>query len=84
MPNLAVLFCKGNEFIKKVSHYRRAMIHKIKGLENLGDRTIFADERRLASVFFSQDKVEDPLNAECVERKRIRKEEDEKHKYNTD
>ena len=53
MPNLAVLFCKGNEFIKKVSHYRRAMIHKIKGLEHLDDRTIFPDEKRLASVFFS-------------------------------
>lgn len=84
MPNLAVLFCKGNEFIKKVSHYRRAMIHKIKGLEHLDDRTIFPDEKRLASVFFSQDKVEDAMNAEREERKRIRKEEAEKHKYNSD
>jgi len=44
MPNLAVLFCKGNDFIKKVSQYRRTMIHKIKGLEHLDDRTIFPDE----------------------------------------
>jgi hypothetical protein len=53
MPNLAVLFCKGNEFIKKDNHYRRAIIHKIKGLEHLDDRKIFPEERRLASVFFS-------------------------------
>lgn len=53
MPNLAVLYCKGNGFIKKVSHYRRTMIHKIKELEHLDDAKIFPGERRLASVFFS-------------------------------
>ena len=51
MPNLTVLYCKGNDFVRKISNYRKTLIYKLPGLEYLDDRPISTEERRRASAF---------------------------------
>lgn len=45
MPNLKVLYLKGNPCIKKVKNYRRTVISRLKNLTYLDDRPVFEDER---------------------------------------
>jgi dynein assembly factor 1 len=45
MPNLRVLYLQGNDVIKKIKWYRKAMINKCKSLTYLDDRPVFPDER---------------------------------------
>jgi len=48
MPNLKVLCVKGNPFTKKVSMFRKNMIHKIPTLRHLDDTPVYAEDRRRA------------------------------------
>jgi dynein assembly factor 1 len=70
MPNLEVLYCKNNQFVRKIPNFRKFMIAKIKTLQHLDDRTVFADERRLAEAYIFGDK-------EKEERKKISEEKEE-------
>lgn len=45
MPNLRVLYLKGNPCIKKVKNYRRTVISRLKNLTYLDDRPVFEEER---------------------------------------
>jgi len=69
MKNLAVLSCKGNDFIKKIPNYRKTMIAKIRSLEYLDDRPVFPEERRRAEAFAAG-----ALKAEREEMKVLQKE----------
>lgn len=51
MPNLRVLYLKGNELTRKVSSYRKTMIAAMPNLEYLDDRPVTDDERRRADAF---------------------------------
>ena len=51
MPNLTVLYCKGNDFVRKISNYRKTMIFKIPTLEYLDERPVTSEERRRAIAF---------------------------------
>ena len=46
MPDLRVLYCQGNPFVKELRNYRKRMISEIKTLRYLDDRPVFEDERR--------------------------------------
>ena len=50
MPNLAVLYLHGNEVCKKIEHYRKTLIFKLKKLRYLDDRPVFDEERRFCEV----------------------------------
>ena len=45
MPDLRVLYCQGNPFVKELRNYRKRMISEIKTLRYLDDRPVFEDER---------------------------------------
>eukprot|EP00039_Didymoeca_costata_P028835 m.22256 g.22256 ORF g.22256 m.22256 type:complete len:423 (-) comp7381_c0_seq1:4322-5590(-) len=51
MPELRVLNVMGNEFIRKIPHYRKTMIVRCKNLSYLDDRPIFPKERVCAEAF---------------------------------
>jgi ABC-type lipoprotein release transport system permease subunit len=51
MPNLTVLYCKGNDFVRKISNYRKTLIYKIPSLEYLDERPVTSEERRRAIAF---------------------------------
>jgi dynein assembly factor 1 len=74
LPNLAVLYCNGNEFTKKISHYRKVVISKIPTLKYLDDRPVFEEDRRRAEAF-----TRGGIEEERAEIRRIKKEKDDKH-----
>ena len=51
MPNLKVLYLKGNPFVKEVKNYRKYIISRIKTLSYLDDRPVFPEERLLAEAW---------------------------------
>ncbi len=67
MPNLAVLYCNNNEFVKKIPYYRKYMIAKIKTLEHLDERTVFEEDRRLAESFIDGDKDKEKEEKEKIQ-----------------
>jgi len=50
LPNLAVLYCQGNGFCKKISSYRKIMIAKLPNLKYLDDRPVFPEDSRFAEA----------------------------------
>lgn len=74
MPNLAVLYCQGNDFIKNISHYRKTLIAKIPTLKYLDDRPVFEEDRRRAEAF-----AKGGLEEERAEIRRLKKEKEDKH-----
>jgi dynein assembly factor 1, axonemal len=74
MPNLKVLYCQNNEFVKKISNYRKTTIVKIPTLMYLDDRPVFPEDRRRAEAF-----VRGGLTEERAEMKLIKKEKEDKH-----
>ena len=74
MPNLRVLYCQNNEFIKKVPNYRKTTIVKIPTLMYLDDRPVFPEDRRRAEAF-----ARGGLPEERAEMKLIKKEKEDKH-----
>ena len=51
LPHLRVLYVKGNPFTRKVSMFRKNMIHKIPTLRQLDDAPILEEDRRRAAAF---------------------------------
>ncbi|GMH58566.1 hypothetical protein TL16_g02639 [Triparma laevis f. inornata] len=45
-PDLRVVYLKGNDVVKKISHYRKTVISRCKNLRYLDDRPVFEDERK--------------------------------------
>lgn len=74
MPNLKVLYCQNNEFVKKITNYRKTTIVKIPTLMYLDDRPVFPEDRRRAEAF-----VRGGLPEERAEMKLIKKEKEDKH-----
>lgn len=74
MPKLAVLYCQGNDFTKKISHYRKTLIARIPTLLYLDDRPVFEEDRRRAEAF-----AKGGIEAEREEMRKIKKEKDDKH-----
>merc|ERR1711959_510967 len=68
MPALKVLKLDGNPITRKVPHYRKALICRLKNLTYLDDRPVFPDERLMAEAW-GRGGVE----AEKLERTRQRK-----------
>jgi len=74
MPNLKVLYCQNNEFVKKVPNYRKSLIVKIPTLMYLDERPVFPEDRRRAEAF-----ARGGLPEERAEMKLIKKEKEDKH-----
>ena len=51
MPNLAVVYMQNNEFVKKISHYRKTIITKIPTIKYIDDKPVFEDEKRYAEAW---------------------------------
>lgn len=77
MPNLKVLYLKGNPVVEKFQPYRKTIVSKIKTLTYLDDRPVFADERRLADAW-----ARGGNDAEQAERDLIKQEGLDKQKRN--
>jgi dynein assembly factor 1 len=75
MPNLTVLYCKGNDFVRKISNYRKTMIYKLPGLEYLDDRPISTEERRRALAFAVGQKEAEKIEAALIKDERETKRE---------
>lgn len=78
LPMLKVLKLDGNPVTRKIPHYRKALICRLKNLTYLDDRPVFPDERLMAEAW-GRGGVE----AEKVERTRQRKwrEETERNRH---
>ena len=64
MPQLAVLYLQGNPCVKKIRHYRKHVIGKLKNLKYLDDRPVFDDERKRCDVWYSAWTENAPEGAE--------------------
>ena len=51
MPNLAVLVCKDNDFCLKIENFRKTLIVKIPNLQQINERPVTDEDRRLAEAF---------------------------------
>lgn len=78
MPELKVLYLKGNPICKKLPSYRKTLIAHLPRLSYLDDRPVFKDEARCAAAFFRGG-----LQEEREERKRIKQEERDAQLRNT-
>jgi len=48
-----VLYSFGNEFVRKITAYRKTIIAKIPTLKYLDDRPVFEEDRRRAEAFYA-------------------------------
>jgi len=77
MPQLKVLYLKGNPICKKLPSYRKTLIAHLPRLSYLDDRPVFKDEARCSAAFFRGG-----IEEEREERKRIKQEERDAHLRN--
>lgn len=77
MPQLKVLYLKGNPFVKKLPNYRKTLIAHLPNVSYLDDRPVFKEEHR-AAIAFNRGGLEE----ERAERRRIKEEEREAHNRN--
>jgi len=77
MPQLRVLYLKGNGCCKKIVNYRKSITVYCEDLRYLDDRPVFPDDRRAAEAF-NRGGIEE----ERAERRRIKEEERTKHERN--
>jgi len=52
LPDLRVLYLMGNPVVKKIPHYRKTLIYRIKNLKYLDDRPVFDEERRRTIAWY--------------------------------
>lgn len=74
MPNLKVLYCQNNAFVKKVNAYRKTLIAKMPALRYLDDRPVFPEDRRRAEAY-----ARGGLDEERKEMKAIKQEKEDRH-----
>jgi len=79
MANLKVLQLSGNGCVRKIKHYRKTLISRIKTLTYLDDRPVFEEERRTAEAWAVGGR-----EAEKAERLLIKEEKEAKEKANRD
>jgi len=77
MPELRVLYLKGNPCTKRIPNYRKTSTVCCKDLKYLDDRPVFPEDRRAADAFNRGG-----LEEERAERRRIREENSAKHEAN--
>jgi len=77
MPDLRVLYLKGNPVVNKIKNYRKTIISSIKTLTYLDDRPVFPDERRTSEAW-----ARGGSEAEKAERALIKEEKEKKEKKN--
>ncbi len=75
IPQLRVLYLKGNPVIRNIRSYRKLLISSLLQLTYLDDRPVFEDERRCAMAWRVGG-----IEAEMEERTKIREEKEQKHK----
>jgi dynein assembly factor 1 len=74
MPNLRVLYLKGNPVCKQIRNYKKSIIAKMPELRYLDDSPVFPEDRRYAEAF-----KDGGMDAEREERKKVKKEKDDAH-----
>lgn len=74
LPNLRVVYCQNNPFVKKVNAYRKTLISKLKDLRYLDDRPVFPEDRRRAEAY-----ARGGIEEERKEMKAIKKEKEDRH-----
>jgi len=79
MPELRVLYLKGNPVVKKIPNYRKKLIASMPNLRYLDDRPVFPEDARYANAFMRGGIAEERL-----ERKKIQQEKEDEHKRNMD
>ena len=75
MPELRVLYCQGNPFVKTLRNYRKRIISECPNLRYLDDRPVFDDERRRCDAWargFAQGGLDAANDAEREEIAQIR------------
>mmetsp|Transcript_67451 Transcript_67451/g.197249 ORF Transcript_67451/g.197249 Transcript_67451/m.197249 type:complete len:562 (-) Transcript_67451:52-1737(-) len=77
MPELRVLYLKGNPCTKQIPNYRKNITVCCEDLRYLDDRPVFPEDRRAADAFNRGG-----LEEERAERRRIREENSAKHEKN--
>eukprot|EP00940_MAST-03C_sp_MAST-3C-sp2_P000983 g983.t1 len=85
LPNLRVLYVKGNPFVKKVRFYRKNVIYRFPELKYLDDRPVFDDDRSRAVAWcegFKKGGVKAAREAEKAEIARLRKAKEDKARRN--
>mmetsp|Transcript_20572 Transcript_20572/g.31349 ORF Transcript_20572/g.31349 Transcript_20572/m.31349 type:complete len:443 (-) Transcript_20572:306-1634(-) len=74
LPNIKVLYLQGNDFIKKISAFRKTVIAKIPSLTYLDDRPVFPEDRRRAEAY-----ARGGIEEERKEMRIIKKEKEDLH-----
>lgn len=85
MPDLRVVYLQGNPVVKKIPHYRKTMIYKLKHLKYLDDRPVFDEERRRVTAWYTaflENGVQAAGEAERAEINAIRAEKTEADERN--
>jgi len=77
MPDLRVLYLKGNPAAKKIVNYRKTLTANLKELRYIDDRPVFEDDRRCSEAF-NRGGIEE----ERAEKRLIREEKQKKHDDN--
>jgi hypothetical protein len=68
LPQLAVLYLMGNPCVKKLRHYRKVVVGRIKTLKYLDDRPVFDDERARCDAWYAAYVAEGEAAAMAAER----------------
>ena len=82
---LRVLYLKGNPCVKKIKHYRKTTIARLKKLKYLDDRPVFPEDRERAEAFargLAEGGIKAAQAAEKAERERQRQAKREKDEAN--
>eukprot|EP00941_MAST-03F_sp_MAST-3F-sp1_P004701 g4701.t1 len=85
MPNLAVLYLKGNPVVGKTKFYRKTLIARLPRLKYLDERPVFEKDRLRAEAFvrgYKSNGLEGGRAAEKVEMERQRAEEKDRELRN--
>ena len=76
MPELAVIYMQNNDFVKKISHYRKSIISRMPHIKYIDDKPVFEDELRFAIAWgrggLEEERKERALYKQEQEEKQLR------------